>query len=72
MSKYLPINKVVESVSITHKFNKHSLLFLNTSDIERGKIINKKVIIMLAPKNKVLFKFSFVFAVNFISYNASA
>jgi len=42
MSKYLPINKVVESVSITHKFNKPYLLFLNTSDIERGKIINKK------------------------------
>jgi type I restriction enzyme S subunit len=42
MSKYLPINKVVESVSITHKFNKPSLLFLNTSDIDSGKIINKK------------------------------
>ena len=42
MSKYLSINKVVQSVSITHKFNKPSLLFLNTSDIERGKIINKK------------------------------
>lgn len=41
MSKYLPINEVVESVSITHKFNKPRLLFLNTSDIEGGKIINK-------------------------------
>ncbi|MFA5327621.1 MAG: restriction endonuclease subunit S [Prolixibacteraceae bacterium] len=40
MSKYISIDKVVESVSITHKFNKAKLLFLNTSDIEAGKIIN--------------------------------
>ena len=39
MSKMLPINKVVESVSITHKFDKPVLKFLNTSDIENGKII---------------------------------
>jgi type I restriction enzyme S subunit len=36
----LPINKVVESVSITHKFNRPVLKFLNTSDVENGKIIN--------------------------------
>lgn len=42
MSKYLSIKKVVESVSITHKFNKSHLYFLNTSDIEKGKIINKQ------------------------------
>jgi type I restriction enzyme S subunit len=36
----LPINKVVESVSITHKFDKPVLKFLNTSDVENGKIIN--------------------------------
>jgi type I restriction enzyme S subunit len=40
MSLMLPINKVVESVSITHKFDKPILKFLNTSDVENGKIIN--------------------------------
>lgn len=40
MSKQLLINKVVESVSITHKFDRPILKFLNTSDIENGKIIN--------------------------------
>lgn len=40
MSKMLPINEVVESVSITHKFDKPILKFLNTSDVENGKIIN--------------------------------
>ena len=40
MSKMLPINKVVESVSITHKFDKPVLKFLNTSDVENGKIVN--------------------------------
>ena len=40
MSTMLPINKVVESVSITHKFDKPVLKFLNTSDVENGKIIN--------------------------------
>lgn len=40
MSKYLPIDKVVKSVSITHKFDKPILSFLNTSDVENGKVIN--------------------------------
>lgn len=40
MSVMLPINEVVESVSITHKFDKPVLKFLNTSDVENGKIIN--------------------------------
>ena len=40
MSVTLPINEVVESVSITHKFDKPVLKFLNTSDVENGKIIN--------------------------------
>jgi type I restriction enzyme S subunit len=40
MSKKLRINQVVASVSITHKFNKPILKFLNTSDVENGKIIN--------------------------------
>jgi len=40
MNKKLPIDKVVKSVSITHKFDKPFLNFLNTSDVENGKIIN--------------------------------
>ena len=40
MSKMLTIDKVVKSVSITHKFDKPILKFLNTSDVENGKIIN--------------------------------
>ncbi len=40
MSKNLPINQVVESVSITHKFDRPILKFLNTSDIENGKILS--------------------------------
>jgi type I restriction enzyme S subunit len=44
MSKMLPINKVVESVSITHKFDKPVLKFLNTSDVENGKIVNINIL----------------------------
>jgi type I restriction enzyme S subunit len=40
MNKYLKINEVVKSVSITHKFDKPVLKFLNTSDVENGEIIN--------------------------------
>ena len=40
MNKMLTIDKVVESVSITHKFDKPVLSFLNTSDVENGKVIN--------------------------------
>jgi type I restriction enzyme S subunit len=40
MYNSLPINEVVDSISITHKFNKKKLIFLNTSDIGNGKIIN--------------------------------
>jgi type I restriction enzyme S subunit len=40
MNKFLNINKVVKSVSETHKFDKPYLHFLNTSDVEAGKIIN--------------------------------
>jgi type I restriction enzyme S subunit len=40
MSDYLTVGQVVDSVSITHKFDKTHLNFLNTSDVERGKIIN--------------------------------
>jgi len=41
MNNYIPIKEVIKSVSVTHKFNKPSLIFLNTSDIIGGKIINK-------------------------------
>lgn len=40
MSDYLRVGEVVDSISITHKFDKTHLNFLNTSDVERGKIIN--------------------------------
>lgn len=40
MSKTLFINEIVDSVSITHSFDKDELIFLNTSDILEGKIIN--------------------------------
>jgi type I restriction enzyme S subunit len=40
MNKYLKIDEVVKSVSITHKFDRPLVKFLNTSDVENGKIIN--------------------------------
>jgi type I restriction enzyme S subunit len=40
MKEYLNINEIVESVSITHKFDKPKLKFLNTADAEKGKIVN--------------------------------
>lgn len=40
MNKYLKIDEVVKSVSVTHKFDRPKLNFLNTSDVENGKIIN--------------------------------
>lgn len=40
--KYLYINEVVDSISKTHKFDKPQLIFLNTSDVEAGKIISNQ------------------------------
>ncbi len=40
MNKMLNINEIVDSISITHKFDKPYLKFLNTSDVEKGKIVN--------------------------------
>ena len=40
MSKWLSIGEIVESVSITHKFDKPKLKFLNTADADKGKIVN--------------------------------
>lgn len=34
------LKKVCSSVSITHKFNQKSIIFLNTSDIYNGKILH--------------------------------
>jgi type I restriction enzyme S subunit len=42
MNKYLNIDEIVESISITHKFDKSELIFLNTSDILNGTIVNEK------------------------------
>lgn len=36
------IDEAVKSVSITHKFNKSELIFLNTSDILNGEILSSK------------------------------
>lgn len=48
-ARYLRIDEIVESVSVTHKFDKPTLKFLNTSDIERGKIVN----VNLLPINEL-------------------
>jgi type I restriction enzyme, S subunit len=37
----IKIGDIVDSVSITHKFDRDYLYFMNTSDILKGKIINK-------------------------------
>ena len=42
MSDSLRIDKIVDSISITHKFDKDKLIFLNTSDVYNGEIINKE------------------------------
>lgn len=39
MDRELSIGEIVKSVSITHKFDKESLIFLNTSDVLEGKIL---------------------------------
>ena len=39
MNKIKTIGTLVDSISITHKFNKDKLIFLNTSDVSEGKIL---------------------------------
>lgn len=39
MSKIRNIDSILDSVSITHKFKKDKLVFLNTSDVLEGKIL---------------------------------
>lgn len=36
------LSELCESVSITHKFNKEKLIFLNTGDIEKGKFLHRE------------------------------
>ncbi|MDR2942086.1 MAG: restriction endonuclease subunit S [Treponema sp.] len=38
--KKVKVRDIVESISITHKFDKPRLKFLNTSDVDKGKIVN--------------------------------
>lgn len=39
MSKIRPIEDILDSISVTHKFDKDKLVFLNTSDVLEGKIL---------------------------------
>lgn len=39
MSNYVRLSELIKSVSITHKFDKKKLVFLNTSDVLEGKIL---------------------------------
>ena len=39
MNRYIKLSELIKSVSITHKFNKEELVFLNTSDVLEGKIL---------------------------------
>lgn len=39
MSNYIKLSELIKSVSITHKFDKEELVFLNTSDVLEGKIL---------------------------------
>lgn len=39
MNDYVSLSELIKSVSITHRFNKEELVFLNTSDVLEGKIL---------------------------------
>lgn len=39
MNEYVRLSDLIKSISITHKFNKDELVFLNTSDVLEGKIL---------------------------------
>lgn len=39
MSKYVYLRDYIKSISVTHKFDKSELIFLNTSDVLEGKIL---------------------------------
>src|SRR3989304_2117204 len=40
--KNYKLGELCETISITHKFNKNKLVFLNTGDIDRGKFLHSK------------------------------
>lgn len=42
MKQNRQLSEVIKSISITHKFDKNELIFLNTSDILEGKILSDK------------------------------
>tara|TARA_B100000989_G_scaffold14472_1_gene9635 strand:- start:823 stop:2058 length:1236 start_codon:yes stop_codon:yes gene_type:complete len=42
MNNYRPLGELIDSISITHNFHKEKLVFLNTSDVEEGKILIDK------------------------------
>ena len=44
MTKMRNIGSILDSVSITHKFDKDKLVFLNTSDVLEGKILINKYV----------------------------
>lgn len=39
MSNYIRLSELIKSISVTHKFDKDELVFLNTSDVLEGKIL---------------------------------
>ncbi len=39
MDNYKPLSELIKSISKTHKFDKDELIFLNTSDVFKGKIL---------------------------------
>ena len=42
MNNYITLSELIKSVSITHKFDKEELIFLNTSDVLEGKILTNQ------------------------------
>ncbi|MGJ0353960.1 restriction endonuclease subunit S [Aliarcobacter cryaerophilus] len=42
MKQNKQLGEVIKSISITHKFDKNELIFLNTSDVLEGKILSNK------------------------------
>jgi len=42
MGKIMRIDEILDSVSVTHRFDKEELIFLNTSDVYEGKILSDK------------------------------
>ena len=43
MKNYRTVETLLDSISETHDFNLSNYIFLNTSDISKGVILNKKI-----------------------------